>query len=54
RMGRTPQSQFYPRPRKVIVNHGESSKTLDLASSLHKANRIETVAPQDLETVRIK
>ncbi len=44
----------HPKPKKVIVNHGESSKTLDLASSLHKANRIETAAPQDLETIRIK
>ena len=43
-----------PKPRKVIINHGEASKTLDLSSSLHKANRIETVAPQTLETVRIR
>lgn len=43
-----------PRPRKVIVNHGESSRCLDLASSVHKQNRIETTAPRNLETVRIK
>ena len=43
-----------PGPRKVIVNHGESSRCLDLASSLHKQNRIETIAPKNLESVRIK
>ncbi|MBI2130001.1 beta-CASP ribonuclease aCPSF1 [Candidatus Woesearchaeota archaeon] len=43
-----------PRPKKVIVNHGENSRCLDLASSVHKAQRIETSAPKDLEAVRIK
>ena len=43
-----------PSPRKVIVNHGESSRCLDLASSIHKQNRIETVAPKNLEVVRIR
>ncbi len=43
-----------PRPKKVIINHGENSRCLDLASSIHKANRVETIAPRNLETVRIK
>jgi hypothetical protein len=43
-----------PRPKKVIVQHGESSKVLDLASAIHKLGRIETSAPRNLETVRIK
>ncbi len=43
-----------PRPKKVIINHGENSRCLDLASSLHKTFRIETNAPRNLETVRIK
>ncbi len=43
-----------PRPKKVIVNHGENSKCLDLASSIHKNFRIETTAPRNLESVRIK
>ncbi len=43
-----------PKPKKVIVNHGESSRCLDLASSLHKVNRIETAAPKNLEALRIK
>ena len=43
-----------PKPRKVIINHGEASKTIDLGSSLYKLNRIETVSPQNLETIRIR
>lgn len=43
-----------PRPKKVIVQHGEGSKVLDLASAIHKLGRIETTAPKNLETVRIK
>ena len=43
-----------PRPRKVLVNHGESSRCADLASSIHKQYRIETLAPRNLETVRLK
>ena len=43
-----------PRPKRVIVQHGDAGRTLDLASSLHKQYRIETSAPKNLETVRIK
>ncbi len=43
-----------PRPRKVIVNHGESTRCLDLASSIHKSFRIETCCPRNLESIRIK
>lgn len=43
-----------PQPRKVIVVHGESSRCLDLASSIHKQFKIETIAPKNLEVVRIK
>ncbi len=43
-----------PRPKRVIVNHGESSRCLDLASSIHKVYRVETSAPRNLEAVRLK
>lgn len=43
-----------PKPKKIIVNHGENIRCLDLASSLHKMNRVETTAPRNLEAVRIK
>lgn len=43
-----------PRPKKVIINHGESSRCLDLASSIHKQFRVETVAPRNLDAVRLR
>ncbi|MBN2567517.1 beta-CASP ribonuclease aCPSF1 [Candidatus Woesearchaeota archaeon] len=43
-----------PRPKKVIINHGEVSRCLDLATSIHKQYRMETVAPRNLETIRLK
>jgi len=43
-----------PRPKKVIINHGENSRCLDLASSIHKKNRVETNCPRNLESLRLK
>jgi uncharacterized protein len=43
-----------PKPRRVIINHGEQSKALDLASSIYKSNRIETIVPKNLETIRLR
>ncbi len=43
-----------PRPKRIVVNHGEVSKSLDLASALYKLNRVETNVPRNLETLRLK
>jgi len=43
-----------PKPKKIILLHGESSKCLDLASTLHKNFRVETNAPKNLESIRIR
>jgi len=43
-----------PKPRRIIVNHGEKTKCLDLASSIHRNFKIETNAPKPLETLRLK
>ena len=43
-----------PQPRKVIVVHGESSRCLDFASSIHKTYRIESIVPKNLEVIRLK
>ncbi len=43
-----------PTPKKVIVNHGENSRCLDLASSVHKMLQVETAAPRNLETIRVR
>ena len=47
-------NQIQPKPKRVIVNHGEQSRALDLASSIYKAHKVETVVPKNLETVRLR
>ena len=42
-----------PRPEKFLIMHGEKSKCISLASTLHKLLKIETKAPENLETVRL-
>ena len=43
-----------PRPDKIIIGHGEDRKCTDLASSIYKKFGIETKAPQNLETIRLR
>ena len=43
-----------PRPKKVLLNHGEVTRCLDLASSIHKLTRIETIVPRNLESIRLR
>jgi len=47
-------SNLNPKPKKIIINHGEVSRSLDLASSIYKMQRIETVVPKNLETIRMR
>ena len=43
-----------PKPKRIIINHGEVTKSLDLASALYKLNRVETNVPRTLETLRLR
>jgi len=43
-----------PKPKRIVIDHGEVSKSLDLASSLYKLNRVETSVPRTLETLRLR
>jgi hypothetical protein len=47
-------SSLEPKPSKVIVGHGEDRKCTDFASSIYQKYRIETKAPQNLETIRLR
>jgi predicted metal-dependent RNase len=47
-------SRMAPKPKKIIINHGEVSKCLDLASTLYKQFHVETAVPKNLETIRLK
>lgn len=45
--------RLHPKPKKVIINHGEAGKALDLASSIYKKYRVETTAPRNLDALRL-
>ncbi len=42
-----------PRPERIIFGHGEESKCLDISSTIHKKLNINTVAPMNLEGIRL-
>jgi KH/beta-lactamase-domain protein len=43
-----------PRPEKVIVCHGEKAKCLSIAYFLRRRFKIDAVAPETLETLRLR
>jgi KH/beta-lactamase-domain protein len=43
-----------PRPEKVIVCHGERSKCLSLSNFLDRKFKMNSVAPETLETIRLR
>ena len=43
-----------PKPRRIIVNHGDETKCVDLAASIHRKFGIKTLAIKNLETVRFR
>ncbi len=42
------------RPERVIINHGEPKKCLELARDLHRVYKIETLVPKNMESVRLR
>lgn len=42
------------KPERIIVNHGDENKPMALASTLHKMFRAETLAPKNLEAIRLR
>jgi KH/beta-lactamase-domain protein len=47
-------NNIVPKAKRIIINHGEVSKCLDLASALYKLQRVETSVPRTLETIRLR
>lgn len=47
-------NNIWPKPKRIIINHGEVSKSLDLSSALYKLTRTETNVPRNLEGLRLK
>jgi predicted metal-dependent RNase len=42
------------KPERIIVDHGDGIKPVNLARTLHKIFRIETLAPKNLEAIRLR
>lgn len=43
-----------PKPKRILIVHGEQSRCLELASSIYQLNKIETTAPRLLDCLRLK
>ncbi|MHA1688563.1 MAG: beta-CASP ribonuclease aCPSF1, partial [Promethearchaeota archaeon] len=46
--------RIQPRPRIILTNHGEESKTISLSTMIHKKLRKATKAPRNCETILLK
>jgi len=46
--------RIQPRPKLIIVNHGEESKVVSLSTMIHKKLRKSTKSPKNLETLFLK
>ena len=42
------------KPERIIICHGDGNKPLSLARTFHKIFRVETLAPKNLEAVRLR
>lgn len=47
-------SSLTPEPERIVFCHGEESKALEMAHVIRRKYDIETLAPKNLETVRLK
>jgi hypothetical protein len=43
-----------PKPERIIVVHGEKSKCMSIANILQGKYKIETMAPENLETIKLR
>lgn len=43
-----------PKPRRILVNHGEPAAVLNVAKSIHKQFKIETLSPRNLDAIRLR
>jgi len=43
-----------PKPERIIVVHGEKAKCMSVANIFERKYRVETVVPENLETVKLR
>ena len=42
------------KPERIILCHGDNTKPVNMARTLHKLFRAETLAPKNLEAIRLR
>ncbi len=47
-------SSLSNKPKKIMVNHGDPLRCVSLARAVHKMFKVETLAPKNLETIRLR
>jgi predicted metal-dependent RNase len=47
-------SRLKQAPERIVIFHGEPSKSIELSRTLHKVFRCETTAPKNLDALRLK
>ena len=47
-------SRVTPRPERIIVCHGEKAKCLSIARLFQRKYKIETIVPENLETIKLR
>jgi hypothetical protein len=43
-----------PKPERILVGHGEKSKSLDLAAAFRRRYKLDARVPAVLETVKLR
>ena len=43
-----------PKPKRILVDHGEKTRAIELAKTLYNTLKVETLVPRNLETIRFK
>ncbi|MCK5477056.1 MAG: beta-CASP ribonuclease aCPSF1, partial [Candidatus Aenigmarchaeota archaeon] len=46
-------SKLNANPKKILFNHGERGKSINLSSFVHKEYNVETSVPKNLDAVRL-
>ncbi len=46
--------RYKNKPRKIITNHGDNASTVELARTIHRMFKVESIAPRNLETIRLR
>lgn len=47
-------SRLRSRPERILLNHGELAKLLELSRSLHTIFKVETAVPHNLDAIRLR